>query len=107
MVLNAHPEIFVARGEVPLFERGDYSPEEAPKELEKLFAEAQIGQRLGLKRPSYLPKDYVAERLHDFAPQVKLIVSLRNPIERAMSCYYHNIKIRHRPIPARHHEVGM
>jgi tetratricopeptide (TPR) repeat protein len=46
----------------------------------------------GEATPSYLYRYQVAERILQVFPQIKLIVILRNPIERAISAYYHAVK---------------
>ena len=52
-----------------------------------LFAQARPGQRLGEKSASYLASTEVPERLASLLPRARLIVQLRNPIERAYSDY--------------------
>jgi len=46
----------------------------------------------GEASPSYFFLPQVAQRIYDFAPQIKIIVMLRNPIERSISDYYQNKK---------------
>lgn len=46
----------------------------------------------GEATPSYLNRYGVAEKLFKVLPNVKLIVILRNPIERTISAYYHSKK---------------
>ncbi|MBR8827301.1 MAG: tetratricopeptide repeat protein [Gomphosphaeria aponina SAG 52.96 = DSM 107014] len=43
----------------------------------------------GEASPSYFEYTYVAPRMLTLFPQIKLIVLLRNPVERAVSWYYH------------------
>jgi len=43
----------------------------------------------GEGEPSYLPNPIVPQRVHDLIPDVKLIVMLRNPVDRAYSHYQH------------------
>ena len=43
--------------------------------------------------PDYLYYPIVAQRIHDLFPDMKLIVMLRNPVERAISQYYHWVKV--------------
>lgn len=33
------------------------------------------------------------QRIHDHLPQVKVIVAMRDPVERAISAYYHHIRV--------------
>ncbi len=44
----------------------------------------------GEASPNYFDCTESAQRMFQFFPNVKLIVLLRNPVDRAISCYYHN-----------------
>ena len=101
--LNDHPEIYLPTGEIPFFESPDYEDNNL-SELEKLF-ENRNEKCLGIKRPNYLGKPEVPKRIESDLPNAKLIVVLRNPIDRAISAYYHNIKYGF--IPPIDVEVGM
>lgn len=46
----------------------------------------------GEASPGYLGNEKAAERILQYFPKVKLIVSLRNPIDRAVSDYYHRLQ---------------
>ncbi|ELS01299.1 glycosyltransferase involved in LPS biosynthesis [Xenococcus sp. PCC 7305] len=46
----------------------------------------------GEASPGYLGNEQAARRILNHFPNVKLIVSLRNPIDRAVSDYYHRAK---------------
>ena len=46
----------------------------------------------GEASPSYFFSPHVAQKIKDFAPKVKLIVMLRNPVARTISDYYQNKK---------------
>ena len=43
----------------------------------------------GEGEPSYLPHPVAPQRVYELVPQVKLIVMLRNPVDRAFSHYQH------------------
>lgn len=65
--------------------------------------EDTIRQKLliGEASPSYLPSQKAPARIYKFFPNVKLIISLRNPTDRAISHYYHQrnrVKDESRPI---------
>jgi hypothetical protein len=51
------------------------------------FAPLPAGRLLGEKSTNYLESPKVAERIHSTLPWVKLIFSLRNPVDRAWSNY--------------------
>lgn len=56
---------------------------------------------VGEASPSYLTSREAPDLIYRFFPEVKIIVSLRNPTDRAISQYYHQlnrVKDEHRPI---------
>ena len=82
--LRAHPQVFMPSPELHYFsrwfDRGDdwYRAQ---------LAGAGAGQLLGEKSASYLPHPEAPRRLHSLLPRAKLMVQLRNPVERAYSDY--------------------
>jgi hypothetical protein len=87
--LSDHPEIFLPWGETAFFESPDFE-RSSFADLDALFA-GRTERCLGIKRPSYLGRPEVATRLTAHLPDARLIAVLRNPVERAVSAYYHNI----------------
>ena len=59
---------------------------------ERYFAECRGEAARGEASTSYICHDWVAERIKNDLPQVKLIAVLRNPVERAFSGYWHTVK---------------
>lgn len=59
------------------------------------FPAESFGRNLlvGEATPYYLFHPLVPERVYQFYPQMKLIVLLRNPVERAISHYYHEVRL--------------
>ena len=57
------------------------------------FPELELGMITGESSPYYLFHPLVAQRVFDNYPQMKLIVLLRNPTERAISHYYHEVRL--------------
>lgn len=53
----------------------------------------------GESSPYYLFHPHTAKRVATLLPQVKLIVMLRNPVDRAYSHYYHEIAGGHEKLP--------
>ena len=47
----------------------------------------------GEASPGYLNSFRVAQRMHKLFPQIKLIIMLRNPVDRAISQYYHKVRL--------------
>ena len=101
--LSEHPEVFMPENETPFFESPDYENGELI-ELESLF-DGRGERLLGIKRPAYLAKPEVPERIAQHIPDAKLVAILRNPLERSISAYYHNM--RYGFIPPRNIEAGL
>lgn len=99
-----HPDIFAPANEVRFFENPEYLQTDF-KQFEALFDHVSHEKTVGIKRPDYLAKPECPERIYQQLPQAKLILILRNPIQRALSAYFHQIKLGFIPIkPA---EEGM
>ena len=60
-----------------------------------LFEDATPDQIKGEVSPSYLWDRNTAKRIHDHNPNAKLLISLRNPIERAFSHYQMHYQTGH------------
>ena len=57
------------------------------------FASAASGQRCGEVTPYYLFHPEVPQRVHALLPKARLIVLLRDPVERALSQYFHSCRL--------------
>ncbi|MFB2936406.1 sulfotransferase domain-containing protein [Aerosakkonemataceae cyanobacterium BLCC-F154] len=57
------------------------------------FQPVSQGLITGEASPYYIFHPLVAERVYKLFPQVKLIALLRNPVERAISHYYHEVRL--------------
>ncbi|MBS8228120.1 sulfotransferase domain-containing protein [Vannielia litorea] len=88
--LGDHPEIYLPHGEIPYFESPDYE-EAAEPPWSKLFA-GRTEKILGFKRPNYIGKPEVPPRITADLPEIRLIAVLRNPIDRIIAAYFHQIK---------------
>jgi hypothetical protein len=97
VVLRDHPGVFMPRDESPLFEDPFYN-DAVRGELAQLFLQAPGNVTLGMKCPTYLPKAECAPRIAAVAPNAKLIVALRHPIDRALADYYHKMRSGRLPI---------
>ena len=62
------------------------------------FDEASAAKRCGEVTPYYLFHPLAAERIHAAIPNVKLIVLLRDPVERALSQYFHSKRLGLEPL---------
>ena len=82
--LRAHPQVFMPSPELHYFSRWFDRGEDWYRAQ---LAGAGDGQLLGEKSASYLPHPETPQRLHRLLPHAKLLVQLRNPVERAYSDY--------------------
>ena len=89
--LIQHPKVAPASGkEIHYF---DFNFDKGLDWYQSQFADVAPDIITGEGSPYYLYHPLVAPRLYDLYPQVKLIVLLRNPVERAISHYYWEVKI--------------
>ncbi|HLF25776.1 MAG TPA: sulfotransferase domain-containing protein [Anaerolineae bacterium] len=95
--LADHPDVFMPPGEVRFFEDPEYTPD-AIHRLTRLFQNVSGQTALGIKRPGYLSRPECPARIHHHLPQAKLIAILRDPIDRAISAYFHLMKCGFIPI---------
>jgi hypothetical protein len=88
--LSAHDSIFMpAEKELSFFIRDDYYRRGMPWCLEEWYGNASPEQMWGEASPQYLAVASAAERIGQTLPDVKMIVILRNPIDRAHSNHRH------------------
>ena len=90
--LKAHPEIFMAKVKEPHFySRGGLAPGQLsvkdPEEYARLFARGAARRYRGEASPSYLWDESAAARIKRAEPEARILVSLRDPVERAWSSY--------------------
>lgn len=95
-VIYSHPDIEMVKGEVPLLENPDFG-EDGLLKLSKLLAALDQNKTLGIKRPNYLHKLEVVDRMLHINKDIKAIVILRNPLERFMSAYFHYMNYNFAP----------
>jgi len=93
--LRAHPEIAVSTPkEVHYF---DMHFDRGPEWYMSHFGDTDA-KAIGEATPSYVYQPYAIDRLADALPQAKLLVLLRNPIDRAYSHYWHNFSRGREPL---------
>jgi hypothetical protein len=85
-VLRTLPGVYMPAHEVRYFRDPFYGP---PRALYDAIGLAVKRDLVGIKHPSYLAVPEAAERIYRHNPAVKIIVSLRDPAQRAISSYYH------------------
>jgi hypothetical protein len=91
-ILDQHPEISMAkplRPEPKYFLSGDCKYEDY---FTQVFKNSKNTAWLGEKSASYYELSNVAQRIKQTIPNAKLIVIMRNPVERAISNYRFSVK---------------
>jgi Sulfotransferase domain len=95
--LQAHPDVFMARIKEPhFFSRGGVNGIPVAKTEEAylaLFARAGGAAYRGEASVSYLWDPEAAEVLERWAPDARILISLRDPVERAYSHYWTHVRI--------------
>ncbi|MGR3452952.1 sulfotransferase family protein [Pseudooceanicola sp.] len=84
-----HPEIASPWPEIPVFENMS-DPAEIRTKISAMFPDRS--KVCGIKRPNYLGTPEVASRIWKTSPGCKIICVLRDPIDRALSAYFHYTK---------------
>jgi Sulfotransferase domain len=91
--LRQHPDVFMpAMKETHYFtgwNRGFQPIVTTESEYLKLFQRAGSARAVGEASPSYLRTDPVAGRINAAVPDARIIIVVRNPIDRAWSSYWH------------------
>ena len=86
-LLEQHPGVYLPPcKEVHYFSLHDQEP---PSWYANHFRAAQPGQRRGDITPYYLFHPRAPQRIRALLPKVRLIVLLRDPVERTLSQYFH------------------
>ena len=103
--LSRHPEIGMAsRKEVHLFDSPEYSTDWTPEQIDErylpLFRHCAGAAMRGEATPIYMFLPGVARELKRYNPDLKLVVLLHDPVERAISHYYmeKNRNKEHKPL---------
>jgi Sulfotransferase family len=89
--LDAHPDVFMSRVKEPhFFSRFGRGVEvvKDPADYARLFADGEGRRYRGEASPSYLPDPETPDRLRDACPEARILVSLRDPVERAYANYW-------------------
>jgi hypothetical protein len=85
--LMLHPQIFMPPREVLYFEDPYYGSGDISV-FARHFAKAPVEAVVGMKRPTSLGAPECPARIHHLLPNAKLLIVLRNPVERAISSYF-------------------
>lgn len=99
--LNHPPEVFMSSIKEPAFFSVSINrrkPIQNKEEYLKLFSKARIDQPIGEASTRYLIDPKSAAMIKDHVPKAKIIISLRDPVERAFSSYlYYLIREKKEP----------
>jgi hypothetical protein len=83
--------------ETRFFEDPEY-PESQLSDLADLFKAAPEASRWGIKRPDYLARPECLPRIHKHLPNGRIFVSVRDPVDRAVSAFYYYIRLGFIPL---------
>lgn len=100
-----HPEVGMPRGESRVIEDPWYSEGAFESHVAELARRCPGRRILGIKRPDCLGLEASTERLRHHMADGKFLVTLRNPIDRALSAYFHFL--RYDILPMLDFEQGM
>lgn len=103
--LAEHPDVYMYPHEDPYFQDPDYE-RTAPDEFARRYRAGEGKTAVGLKRPNYLASPECPARLASDLPQVRLIAILRNPVDRAVSAYFHTMQSAAIPIRPLNEGIG-
>lgn len=91
--LNEHPELALpASKEAPFFSKDELYSQGWDVCFQQNFQKAQDGSKYGTASPQYFGIKKVPARMHELFPEIKLIIVLRNPVDRAYSHYQMEIR---------------
>ncbi|MBF2073843.1 MAG: sulfotransferase [Synechococcales cyanobacterium C42_A2020_086] len=111
--LNQHPQIYMSpvkeprffalEGESLNFQNPDRSINvnsvTSLEDYQKLFAGVTDEIAIGEASPLYLYSPKAIDRIQHYIPDAKLIAVLRNPVDRAFSCYTHLVRENYERLP--------
>lgn len=92
-ILEEHPEVGVAvRKEVDFF---SYHFDHGYEWYEKQFAGCESKTAVGEISPSYFCEPAVPQRVQQYLPDARILLSLRDPVQRALSNHRHEVRVGH------------
>ena len=104
-VLQEHPEVAVSeQKELDFF---SFRFDRGYQWYEQHFESAGQQDIRGEISPSYLCEESVPRRVAEYYPDMKIIVSFRDPIERALSNHRHEVRLGHISVENNNFEAGL
>ncbi len=92
-MLQEHPDVGVGmEKEVDFF---SYHFDHGYEWYERQFSECGTKKAIGEISPSYFCEAGVPERLYNYQPNAKILVSFRDPVKRALSNHRHEVRVGH------------
>jgi len=111
--LNQHPNVFMSDVKEPRFfalEKETLSFNNPDQQInhdsvtnladyQSLFSSVTTESAIGEASPLYLYSSKAVRQIQHYVPEAKLIIVLRNPVERAFSCYTHLLREGYETLP--------
>jgi hypothetical protein len=99
--LQGHPDVFMARKELHFFGSDLHFnvPERSLDNYLAHFDGADGHTRIGESSTWYLASERAAEEIHDFAPDARVLMMLRNPVDWLHSLHSHMVFAAYEDIP--------
>jgi hypothetical protein len=98
--LGGHPDIYMSPAKEPFFfspaETMEFKKVQDEEEYLRLFSEARGERYVGEASPSYLWDPAAPPGIKSRAPDARILIALRDPVERAFSAYSHAARARER-----------
>ena len=88
-LVSDHPDIYMPKGETSYFQDPDFNETNLEDYLD--YEVASFAKCIGIKRPNYIGIDYIPERIFEHNNNCIIIAVLRNPLDRFVSNFFHNI----------------
>lgn len=89
--LYEHPELYMPVKEINFFSRERFITKGVDW-YNSIFVNCPANKLCGEFSTSYLASELAPERIHNYNPQIKLILIVRDPVNRAYSNYINDIK---------------
>ncbi|HEV7432370.1 MAG TPA: sulfotransferase [Steroidobacteraceae bacterium] len=104
-ILAEHPEVAVPKvKELDFF---SYRYDHGYQWYEQCFRTAKPARARGEISPSYFCEPSAPERIARYLPEAKILLSLRDPVERALSNHRHEVRVGHLTGPDLSFETGL
>lgn len=92
-ILAEHPQVAVP--EIKEIDFFSYRYDHGYQWYERCFHNASSARARGEISPSYFAEPAVPERVARYMPDAKILLSLRDPVERALSNHRHEVRLGH------------